>query len=134
MKTTIKSRNAYIDQKLPETCVMTKGVKPGQLWLFDQEEWRRFQNWLEKNLSHSNRDHRVILRHFFVEASGIEIERVRDVQGTYHCKVPIPPALWSWLGGKSGNNFTWEYIERRTDTWAARWEITNQDTEGAGKK
>lgn len=117
----LKNQNAYMTRKLPERCVLTKGLKRGELLCYSLQEWKRFTKWLDE-LPVDERSNRVLKRHFIVQAADIEVTTEGD-----HAKVPIPIGLYEWLGGFDGGRFTCEYVERRPDSWAARWELKCSD-------
>lgn len=113
----LKNQYAYMTERLPERCVLTKGLQRGELLCYSLQEWERFAKWLD-GLPEDERSSHIMKRHFFGQAADIEVTKEGD-----RAKVPIPNGLYEWLGGSDGGKFKCEYVERRPDSWAARWEV-----------
>lgn len=117
-----------VNKSLPERIIATKGLKTGVLFLYSEEEWRTFQERLDKLLndflqssdkqSPEFRDFRIIRRHFVVPAALVECIKRDDGKSAFS----IPEDLMEYLNAEEGNRVC-RYVGDNNDSWGSRWEI-----------
>lgn len=130
-----RGRNSLIlYESLPEKIIATKGLNNGVIFLYSEEEWKSFQERLDKLLnkylqssdlqSPEFRDFRIIRRHFVVPAVLIECKRRAD--GRSVCS--LPEDLLEYLNAEEGDRVC-RHVGKETDNWGSRWEIVTIESD-----
>ena len=104
---------------MPEHLVITKGLNPGELFLFDGPEWDNFVQRLDKLLE-EGAIQRSVRRYFFSSAFDCEVT-VQDGEDPVS-RLELPLYLFEWAGGFGQGDYT---ISKRQDeeNGISRWEI-----------
>ena len=131
----IKNQAAYIEpppggEELPAQCVVTNGLKDGQIRVYTIEEWERICAWLDSLPSETRRT-KILKRYTLKRAESVEVETVRRDDGSVIYKLPLPIYLFDWLAClDDAGSISLTYVARHTDSYGARWELRNTGWNG----